>query len=118
LGYAIVVYFVATESPDLNIARVRQRVALGGHDAPEERIAARYRRTMDLLPDAIARSDRVPLFDNSYRQSRKGHVLLAPFLEAEISGIPPSLTVTRSKTAPGWFAGVEQPARQALSNRA
>lgn len=44
-GYRIGVFFVATESTDLNIARVRQRVALGGHDVPLDRIRARYERT-------------------------------------------------------------------------
>lgn len=81
LGYSNVLYFVGTESPELNVARVRQRVALGGHDVPKDRIAKRYYRTMSLLPEAIAQCDRVVLFDNSYRDSADGRVRLAPFCE-------------------------------------
>ena len=65
-GFRVALYFVATESPDLNVRRVRQRVALGGHDVPEERIRERYDRTLQLLPDAMACADQVVLFDNSY----------------------------------------------------
>ena len=50
LGYTVVLYFVGTESPALNVERVKQRVALGGHDVPHDRIVARYERTMALLP--------------------------------------------------------------------
>ena len=41
----------------INIARVAQRVAQGGHDVPRDRIVARYHRTMALLPDAIVAAD-------------------------------------------------------------
>jgi predicted ABC-type ATPase len=37
-GYAVVIFFVALESPKLNVERVRQRVALG--DIPFPRIAS------------------------------------------------------------------------------
>jgi predicted ABC-type ATPase len=57
-GYAIVIFFVATESPLLNVERVRQRVALGGHPVPEDRIVARYERALALLPEAISQCDR------------------------------------------------------------
>lgn len=37
-GYETVLYFVSTRDPNLNVARVAQRVALGGHDVPPERV--------------------------------------------------------------------------------
>jgi predicted ABC-type ATPase len=86
LGYFNVLYFVGTENPELNVARVRQRVALGGHDVPPDRIIARYNRTMDLLPDAIRNADRVVLFDNSYRFESSGMVRLTPFAEIVLKG--------------------------------
>jgi predicted ABC-type ATPase len=52
-GFRTALYFVATESPSLNVARVAQRVLLGGHDVPEDRIRQRYVRTLDLLPQAL-----------------------------------------------------------------
>jgi predicted ABC-type ATPase len=42
LGQTIYISYVGLEGVDLHIARVRARVALGGHDVPEERIRQRY----------------------------------------------------------------------------
>jgi predicted ABC-type ATPase len=81
-GFATLLYFVATEDPRLNVERVRQRVALGGHSVPEERIVARYHRALALLPAAMAAADRVVLFDNSYRPARNRAVRLRAFYEA------------------------------------
>lgn len=83
LGYFIVLYFVATESPDLNVARVAQRVALKEHDVPRDKIIKRYARSMKLLPKAVAQCDRAVLFDNSYRDEANGPVRLVPFCEIE-----------------------------------
>lgn len=80
-GFATVLYFVATETPDLNVARVAQRVALKGHAVPEDRIRNRYTRALGLLIQAMAEADRVVLFDNSYRASAGQQVVLTPFLE-------------------------------------
>jgi predicted ABC-type ATPase len=64
-GFRTALYFVATESADLNVRRVRQRVELDGHDVPEDRIRQRYVRTLDLLPQAIEAVDLAVLFDNT-----------------------------------------------------
>ena len=47
-GYRTYLYFIATDDPEINISRVRNRVRLGGHDVPEDRIASRYYRSLDL----------------------------------------------------------------------
>ncbi len=86
LGYFNVLYFVGTELPELNISRVRQRVGLGGHDVPDDRIIARYSRAMTLLPLAIAQCDRVVLFDNSYRFLPDTQVVFEPFCEILLDG--------------------------------
>jgi predicted ABC-type ATPase len=54
-----------TEDPDINISRVRSRVQRGGHTVPEEKIASRYHRSLDLLMDAIRHTNRAYVFDNS-----------------------------------------------------
>lgn len=64
-GYFNLLFFVGLEDPRINVARVAQRVALGGHDVPAERIVARYGRTMALLPSAVRTCHRCVLFDNS-----------------------------------------------------
>lgn len=69
-GYRTYLYFIATEDPAINISRVRSRVALGGHDVPEDKIVARYYRSLNLLFDAIRLSDRAFVFDNSSPHQR------------------------------------------------
>lgn len=106
LGYANLLYFVGTEHPELNIERVRQRVLLGGHDVPHDRIVQRYSRTMKLLPDAIAECDRVLLFDNTYRITDGSPVLMTPFLD--LLRRDGKLALLARDVFPDWFDPIFQ----------
>ncbi|MDR3413632.1 MAG: zeta toxin family protein [Formivibrio sp.] len=64
-GYRTYLYYVATEDPEINIDRVRHRVAMGGHPVDEDKIISRYARSLALLFDAVTHSDRAYIFDNS-----------------------------------------------------
>jgi predicted ABC-type ATPase len=64
-GYRTYLYFIATESSHLNIYRVKNRVALGEHDVPEDKIVERYKRCLELVGQALVRAYRAFLFDNS-----------------------------------------------------
>lgn len=64
-GYRTYLYFVATEDPDINVARVQYRVQTGGHPVAEDKIRSRYTRSLALLPEAVAYADRAYIFDNS-----------------------------------------------------
>jgi predicted ABC-type ATPase len=64
-GYRTYLYFVTTQDPAINISRVKNRVKLGGHSVPEEKITSRYYRSMKLLSKAIKYTDRAYIFDNS-----------------------------------------------------
>lgn len=64
-GYRNYLYFVATDDPLINISRVKHRVKSGGHDVPTEKITTRYYRSLDLLWEAIKRTNRAYIFDNS-----------------------------------------------------
>jgi predicted ABC-type ATPase len=90
-GYRTYLYYVCTNSPDISRERVAFRVARGGHDVPADKIAARYERSLGLLPDAIARSNRAYLFDNSQQE----HRLIAEFDEAKL--------VVAADDLPHWF---------------
>jgi predicted ABC-type ATPase len=68
-GYRTYLYFVATADPKINIQRVKNRVATGGHDVPINKIVERYHRSLDLLTDAIAVTNRTFLFDTSGDQA-------------------------------------------------
>lgn len=64
-GYKCYLYFAAVSSPDISVARVRQRTRLGGHAVPEDKVRTRYARTLAQLLDAMRLSYRAYLFDNS-----------------------------------------------------
>lgn len=64
-GYQVYLYFICTVDPAINIERVKQRVDLGGHNVPEDRIIKRYNESLQLLADIIPLCHRVYLFDNS-----------------------------------------------------
>jgi predicted ABC-type ATPase len=93
-GYRTYLYFIATDSPDLNILRVQNRVALGEHDVPEDKIVDRYDRCLKLVAGAIAFAHRAYLFDNSGEEP----IWLAEWLpdgHAQLKVLPGTL--------PDWF---------------
>lgn len=65
LGYRTYLYFVSTEDPEINIDRVRIRVEGGGHKVVPDTVRARYAKSLELLPGAVACSNRAYIFDNS-----------------------------------------------------
>ena len=65
-GYKVYLYFVCTESPEINKFRVKKvRVKEGGHDVPEDKIESRYYRSLELLFDAAQVAYQTFFFDNS-----------------------------------------------------
>ena len=64
-GYRIVLHYVSVDSPDQALDRIRNRVALGGHDVPEADARRRFARSHANLPAAIARTDEAMLYDNT-----------------------------------------------------
>lgn len=57
--------YVFTQSPDINVARVRERVASGGHDVPETKIRSRYLGSLGQLMEACSIATHTLVFDNS-----------------------------------------------------
>jgi predicted ABC-type ATPase len=64
-GFFVRLFFVGTDDPRTNVDRVMLRVAQGGHNVPEDRIVARWHRTMKMLHQAIQACDDAFVFDNS-----------------------------------------------------
>ncbi|WP_435022189.1 hypothetical protein TA3x_002783 [Tundrisphaera sp. TA3] len=95
-GFRTYLYYVATDDPAINVARVRNRVAQGGHAVPEDRILSRYHRSLDLLASAIRHVDRAYIFDNSGDGRDPGLTWLA-----EVTG--GDELVLRSERIPSWF---------------
>jgi predicted ABC-type ATPase len=65
LGYKTRLFYIGTESVDINIVRIRARVLKGGHDVPVEDQLRRYPRSFRNLQPAIALADDCVLLDNS-----------------------------------------------------
>lgn len=99
-GFTIQLYFVATGNPNVNVGRVRTRVAAGGHDVPEDRIVARYHRTIGLLPRALLASDRAVVFDNSNALEHNQTLNLKPVFET--THLVDSLTIRPLPPVPVW----------------
>ena len=64
-GYEIVLFYVSTEDPNINVERVAKRVSQGGHDVPKDKIITRYHRAMDLFKDVLEVADTAYVYDNS-----------------------------------------------------
>jgi predicted ABC-type ATPase len=94
--YRTYLYFVATDDPAINISRVRNRVKLGGHAVPEDKIAERYDRSLALLMDAVRHTNRAYVFDNSGDNVDGKHTWLAEITEGR------ELELKTDKI-PSWF---------------
>jgi predicted ABC-type ATPase len=65
LGFKTVLIFIGLNSPELCIARVQDRVELGGHDVPDDVIRDRFPRCFQNLNAALKIVDLALLIDNS-----------------------------------------------------
>lgn len=93
-GYRTYLYFVATESPLLNVKRVDARIGLGGHSVPEEKIGERYERSLQLVAEALSHAYRGFVFDNSSS---------APELLAELNPAGELEIKVPTQPLPLWF---------------
>ena len=64
-GLEVRIWYVGLDSTERHLARVRSRVAQGGHDIPEERIRERYIQSRLNLIRLLPRLTELLLFDNS-----------------------------------------------------
>lgn len=64
-GYFITGVYVLTRDPEVNVERVKKRVAQGGHDVPIDKIKARYDRCLSLIPKFVDSIDNMILYDNT-----------------------------------------------------
>ncbi len=64
-GHSVRMHFIALETDDLHVARVRTRVGRGGHDIPEDKVRARYIRSIENLVRLIPGLTELVVWDNS-----------------------------------------------------
>jgi predicted ABC-type ATPase len=65
-GYAIAIYYFSLGSAQLAVRRVKLRVAMGGHDVPEDTVRRRFGRSLHNFHSLyMPLADRWAVFDNS-----------------------------------------------------
>ena len=63
--YFIRLFFISTDSPQINTARIAHRVMTGGHDVPIPKIISRYYKSMTNCGLLASIVDRLYIYDNS-----------------------------------------------------
>lgn len=58
-------FYVITIDPEINVARVSDRVEDGGHDVPTDKIKSRYFKSRNLIPELVNICDVVHIYDNT-----------------------------------------------------
>ncbi len=69
-GYTVVCIYVLTCNPQINVERVLNRARNGGHNVPSEKVIARYKRAMALIPHLFKVCDELYIYDNSIDRSK------------------------------------------------
>ncbi len=87
-NYKVYLYFIGTESPLMNLERVKDRVRKGGHPVEDEKVEKRYFLTMGLLTDMIKMVDETYLWDNSGIEHKYLGNIKNGFIEFQQSTIP------------------------------
>lgn len=90
LGGELKLIYVALKSAELSKARVGLRVLKGGHDVPADKLDARWKKSLELLPWFAFRADEFWIIDNSeQRKVTGGHLLVSGSHQVlHLHGIP------------------------------
>ena len=64
-GFFVRLFFVGTDSPEINAARVARRMLQGGHEVPIRKIIDRWSRSIANCVAVATLVDRLYLYDNS-----------------------------------------------------
>jgi predicted ABC-type ATPase len=74
------IWYVGLATPELHVARVRSRVASGGHDIPEVQIRERYDSSRLRLVDLMAKLTELRVYDNSEEGDPRSRIVPQPRL--------------------------------------
>jgi predicted ABC-type ATPase len=64
-NYFIRLFFIGTDTPEINAARITKRVIEGGHNVPITKIISRYRKSIVNCAAIALELDRLYVYDNS-----------------------------------------------------
>lgn len=112
----VMVWFCGLRDAPLHIERVRQRVARGGHDIPEERIRERCKTSVLNLLRLMPHLTQMRVYDNSV-QVATGRALPEPQLVLHIkhgTQLFPR-TLDEARNTPDWAKPIVEAAYQSLA---
>lgn len=69
LGYRIILVLIHLQHPELNLARISQRVQERGHHVPDDKVIQRIPRMLEHVRRSIPLLDELRVFDNSSAES-------------------------------------------------
>jgi predicted ABC-type ATPase len=72
-GYEIHLIYIGLDSPERCVTRIRNRVALGGHQVPDAAVRRRYARSLENAHQALRLADIAKFYDNS---GNRAHLVL------------------------------------------
>jgi predicted ABC-type ATPase len=114
----VVMVFCGLSSPEQHIARVRSRVASGGHDIPENKIRERWVGSRANLIKLLPRLAHLLVFDNS-SEVAPGEDIPDPVLVLEMVGgrlvFPEPQNATALNATPEWARPIVQAAIESRS---
>ncbi|MFT4197731.1 MAG: hypothetical protein QM601_07470 [Pseudoxanthomonas sp.] len=102
-SHDVMMWFCGLDSPERHMARVRLRVANGGHDIPVAKIRARYLTSRENLVALMPRLARLRVLDNS-ADAEPGRPVAAPrlLLQMEAGKIVFPTDVETLQRTPDW----------------
>jgi len=102
LGFSVKIWYAALASAELHIARVKARVARGGHDIPDAKIRERYDQSRLHLVDLLPGLSELRVHDNSDERDPGSGVPPRPRLLLHMSQ-GAIVYVCDLSTAPDWI---------------
>ena len=70
-GYRIEMHYVGVDSVEIAKARIRHRVAIGGHGIPDADVERRYARSLENVKKIVSKVDELFFYDNSTERGIK-----------------------------------------------
>ena len=112
-SHDVVMIYCGLSSPEQHMARVRARVARGGHSIPEAKIRERWTASRANLIQLLPKLTRLQVFDNS-AEALPGEEIADPVLVLELSSgepiFPQPDDLTALAATPQWARPIVQAA--------
>jgi predicted ABC-type ATPase len=97
IGYTVLLCFIGISGHEVASERVSMRVSKGGHDVPEDKLRARFPRTMKNLKTAIKVLPHVWIFDNDD--------LFQPYRKVAV--YENGQKIFHAENLPAWFSDIK-----------